>query len=139
MQNYKKSQTIIENQKQWIAGNHTFSHKIISCHMKLQHYLYNHNLQKEISSQKNWIHCYSDFMWFTMNFYDAMYFSVISRCLFYHVYNKKMSFIQQKYLKIERKKKSFWYLKNNFLMFLGIFSFACYFKNMLNNVPLMMI
>ena len=39
MQNYKKSQTVIENQKQWIAGNHTFSHKITSCHMKLQHYL----------------------------------------------------------------------------------------------------
>ena len=34
------------------------------------------------SKPEKQIHCYCDFMWFPMNFYDAMYFSVISQCLF---------------------------------------------------------
>ena len=45
MQNYKKLQTVIENQKQWIAGNHTFfmSHEVTALLIKSQFATRNQN------------------------------------------------------------------------------------------------
>ena len=58
MRNYKKSQTVIENQKQWIPGNQTFLLK--SLHVTAL--LIKSQFATRNQSQKKRIHCYCDFM-----------------------------------------------------------------------------